>query len=56
MRFCISQVVCTTRTYLQLFITTIIKTHNGIFMLPDTQRNAKNAFTYVGGKAVLMAV
>jgi len=51
-----SQGVCTTRTYLQLCLTTVIKTHNGILMLADTQRNAKSAFTYVGGQAVLMPV
>lgn len=56
MRICISQGVCTTRTYPQLFLATVIKTHNGILMLADTQRNAKNAFTYVGSRAVLMSV
>jgi hypothetical protein len=56
MRVCISQGVCITRTYLQLVITTVIKTDNGILMLADTQWNAKHAFTYVGDKAALMPV
>jgi hypothetical protein len=37
-------------------MTTVIKTHNGILMLADTQRNARKVFTYIDGRAVLMPV
>ena len=49
-RVCNSQGVCITRTYLQLFITTVMKPQNGILMLADTQRNAKHALRILVAK------